>query len=97
MNERIADSPLMFWFLLISSIVATGAIWMRVLRRTENMSYKVLCLLISAVPFFGPVFFIIIDAPPSKLPEEQEDRFSKGTEVHKDFRPLTKSFKDFFL
>lgn len=53
-------------------------------------------MFISVIPFFGPVFFAFIDAPPVLSLDEQQKPFSKGTEIHPDFSPLITSIRRFF-
>ncbi|MES2039120.1 MAG: hypothetical protein V4495_14905 [Pseudomonadota bacterium] len=81
---------------MFASLCATIKIWSIVLRRPGQPWDKCLLMFISAIPFFGPVFFVFIDAPPVLPLAEQEKPFPKGTEIYPDFSPLIAAIKRFF-
>lgn len=82
------DHPILLPLLLLASTVATAAIWIRVLKRPGNFWFKFMCLVVSAIPFFGPIFYLLIDLPPTLPPSEQGKQIPKGTEVYPSFKPL---------
>ncbi|MFZ6680927.1 hypothetical protein [Undibacterium sp. Tian12W] len=53
-------------------------------------------MLIAAIPFVGPVFFVFIDAPPVLPLSEQAKPFPKGIEVYTGFGALIDALKRFF-
>lgn len=91
----MSSHPILFTVLVLASLCATLKIWIMVLRRQGQPRGKCLLMFISAIPFFGPVFFLLIDAPPVKLFPEQEKPFPKGTEIYPDFSPLITGIKRF--
>jgi hypothetical protein len=76
------------WLLLTVSFAATVAIWIRVLRAEELWYFKAAGLVISAIPFVGPIFYLFIDMPPSLPPEQQPPMFPRGTQPYPSFTPL---------
>ncbi|MFZ6874098.1 hypothetical protein ACO0LF_18730 [Undibacterium sp. Di27W] len=88
--------PILLAGLVLLSAYISIQIWMEILRRPGRFWPKSLLLLISAIPFIGPVFFIFIDAPPVLPLSEQAKQFPKGTEVYTGFESLIASLKRFF-
>ena len=88
--------PILLAELMLLSICASISIWVEVLRRPGGFLPKILLLMISAIPVFGPIFFIFIDAPPALPLSEQARQFPKGASVYPDFSPLITSIKRFF-
>jgi len=75
----------LIWFL---TIAATVAIWIRVLKRPGSIGLKILYLVISAIPFIGPIMYWFVDPPPVLPESEQGKKIPKGTEVYPSFKPL---------
>jgi len=92
------NNPVLFFVLLFASLIATCVIWLRVLPRKEPIWHKLLCLLISAVPFFGPLFYaFFFDPPPvSAMKEQQAEHGAWGTRLIPTFSPLINSIRKFF-
>ena len=61
------DSPY-FWWAFLGSLLATALCWLRIFRSDDSQFFRVTELIISAIPFLGPLFFLIIDLPPSLPP-----------------------------
>jgi hypothetical protein len=80
-------SPLT-WLLLAASFAATAVIWVRVLRAKELWYFKAAGLVISAIPFVGPIFYLFIDMPSRLPPEQQPTMFPRGTQPYPSFTPL---------
>ncbi len=87
------DHPVLLPLLLLVSIIATVAIWIKVLKRPGNFWFKLLCLAVFAIPFFGPIFYLLIDAPPTLPRSEQGKQIPKGTEVYPGFSPLIQTIR----
>ena len=68
------------WVALALSGAASLLCWVRVARSTDPSWFKVLLAAIAAIPFFGPIFFVFINHPPS-LPETAmaKGEWTKGT------------------
>ena len=79
--------------IVLFSLIATTAIWIRVLKQQGNFWFKLLCLVVSVIPFFGPIFYLLIDAPSTLPPSEQGKQIPKGTEVYPSFKPLIKTIR----
>ncbi|MBI3728257.1 MAG: hypothetical protein HY254_07975 [Burkholderiales bacterium] len=92
----MSSHPILFAVLMFASLCATIKIWSMVLRRAGHPWGKCLLMFISVIPFFGPVFFVFIDAPPVLPLAEQEKPFPKGTEIYPDFYPLINSIRKIF-
>lgn len=88
--------PVFLAVLILVSLCASVAIWIKILRRPGRFLPKFILLFISAIPFFGPVFFIFFDAPPILPLSEQARPFPKGTEIYSDFGTLIANLKRFF-
>jgi hypothetical protein len=81
---------------LLVSAIATIGIWIKVLRREGSLGFKTLCLVVSAVPVFGPIFYCFIDPPPVLPQAEQGKKIPKGTEVYPSFSPLIRAIRGIF-
>ncbi len=92
----MSNHPVLFTVLIFISFCATIKIWSMVLRRPGAVWYKCLLMLIAAIPFFGPVFFMFIDAPPVLPLSGQAKPIPKGTEVYTGFDTLIGALKRFF-
>lgn len=86
----MTDHPVLLPLLLLISIIATAVIWTKVLRGPGKLWFKLLCLIVSVIPFFGPVFYLFVDPPPTLPLSEQGKQIPKGTEIYPDFNPLIK-------
>jgi hypothetical protein len=95
-SDKMSSHPVLFAVLMFVSLCATIKIWCMVLHRPGRPWVKCLLMFISAIPFFGPVFFVFVDAPPVLPVAEQEKPFPKGTEVYAGFRPLIEAIGRFF-
>lgn len=65
-----------------ASAVCTLLCWVRAARSKDILFFKVAGIVIAAVPFIGPVFFLLICMPP-RLPAEAQAKqeWSKGVTV----------------
>jgi hypothetical protein len=82
--------------LTVISLCVSAFIWRRILKSESSLWFKLICILISAVPFFGPLLYIFLDPPPPLPPSQQAERMPKGTQVYKDFSPLVAFLKNIF-
>ena len=76
-----------FWILLSLSIIGTAVCWIRVLRSEDSAFFKVAGLVISAIPFLGPVLFLLLDMPP-RIPTDAQAKWEwrLGTTLYTDIR-----------
>ena len=88
--------PVLFTMLMVVSLAASMVLWMRILRRPGRFWVKLLFMLLAGIPFFGPVFYLLIDAPDAKSLHQQDKPFAKGTDVHASFAPLITILNRFF-
>lgn len=74
-----------FWILLAISLVGTALCWVRVIKSDDVWFFKVAGLLISAIPFLGPVLFLFLDMPP-RIPEDAQAKWEwrLGTTLYTD-------------
>ena len=74
-----------FWVLLSLSLIGTGLCWVRVIKSDDLMLFKVVGLVISAIPFLGPFLFLFLDMPP-RIPEEAQAKreWRTGTGLYTD-------------
>lgn len=89
----MSEHPILLPLLLLISAIATVAIWIKILKRPGSFWFKSICLVVSAIPFFGPIFYWLIDLPPSLLFSEQGKKIPKGTEVYPSFKPLIQTIR----
>ena len=76
-----------FWFLLSLSLIGTALCWIRVFKSEDSAFFKVAGLVISAIPFIGPVFFLFLDMPPRIPPDAQAKwQWRLGTTLYTDIR-----------
>ncbi|WP_105534430.1 hypothetical protein [Solimicrobium silvestre] len=82
------------------SLVLTGFSWNRIFRQTDTAIVKTGYLVLTAVPFVGPLFYMLIDPPPNqpinKLPYSLWPEQSRGTKVWPKFDPLIQSLASIF-
>ena len=74
-----------FWVLLAVSLTGTVLCWVRVFKSDDLMFFKIAGLIISAIPFIGPVFFLFLDMPP-RIPEDAQAKreWRLGTTLYTD-------------
>jgi hypothetical protein len=63
-----------FWILLSLSFIGTALCWIRVFKSDDIAFFKVAGLVISAIPFLGPAFFLFLDMPP-RIPTEAQAKW----------------------
>ena len=82
-----APGSVWFWILLALSLVGTALCWVRVLRSEDSTFFKILGLVISAIPFLGPLLFLFLDMPP-RIPEDAQAKWQwrMGTTLYTDIR-----------
>jgi hypothetical protein len=82
-----APSSAWFWILLSLSLVGTALCWIRVVRSEDSAFFKVVGLVVSAIPFLGPFLFLFLDMPP-RIPEEARAKWEwrLGTTLYTDIR-----------
>jgi hypothetical protein len=76
-----------FWILLSLSFIGTALCWIRVFKSDDIAFFKVAGLVISAIPFLGPAFFLFLDMPP-RIPTEAQAKWEwrLGTTLYTDIR-----------
>ena len=73
-----------FLTLWLVSLPFTLFIWWKVLRSNARNVFKAVCLVVSAVPVLGPVFYLLIDMP-NRLPTHlQAPPLSRGTRPYSE-------------
>jgi hypothetical protein len=56
--------PELLWIALALSAVGTLFCWRRILRKADLRFFKIINLIISAIPILGPIMYLFIDMPP---------------------------------
>jgi hypothetical protein len=83
------DAPGSFWFwiLLVLSLVGTALCWVRVFKSEDSVFFKIVGLVIAAIPFLGPALFLFLDMPPP-IPEDAQAKWEWriGTTLSTDIR-----------
>jgi len=64
------DAPL-FWLMGLGSLMGTAWCWRRVYLSRDLLFFKVVGILIAAIPFAGPFLFLLLDMPP-RLPKDAQ-------------------------
>jgi hypothetical protein len=78
----------------------TGFSWKRIFSRNAPWLMKITYLVLSAIPFVGPIFYFLIDPTENqtaKIPSEKLwESPKKGTAVWPSFDPLIKFLRGLF-
>lgn len=75
------DREVLLSITLALSFGATVACWIRIWRSVDHAFFKVTGVLIAAIPFVGPVFYLFTCLPPRLPQDAQVPELPKGTRV----------------
>lgn len=82
-----ASGSVWFWLLLGLSFVGTALCWVRVFKSDDSALFKVTGVVVSGIPFLGPLIFLFLDMPP-RIPEDAPAKWEWriGTTLYTDIR-----------